>query len=321
MHSEEKFASLGTLIGKEFEFQKHSLIRTPFLHLELLGVTVPRPPRLEIRDGEARRLRNAVLSPSWPAALNNVRRRYVKDYETYFKRLPILSKAALQRRMKGQGEHFPPRAGQWFLNSFGSLRKKDLSFMYNRLAVEAAYRLQYPRDLDRYIHAQYMADLPSSLENNLDLTQMGGLNYQWFSMKQAIQEKLRKHEMHCTPIKRGRAILQAVTDFVKINAGRDLVDSELIQFLCTGRQNGPNREPVVGFVGADWQSVIYRIALYKSAIDFSFQQFARIKGRPPPGISPGRVVVVGKNCEVIERFNVDDIPPLFFHLDDAMLSP
>lgn len=269
---------------------------TPFSVLEAIGV-VPPSPSLDFAPIpiEAGREAEAIEKMS-----DEILRQALEFYE----QTPALSEANLLFKADEQRLHTRPDALPFFDRCITDVIKNREArcHMIACLAVDTLFKFDFPCRTLPFFQVRFLAMLFSvdEIDNSVSL----------FRVVKKIWDAVYSR-MYRDPASFNRERLLKAQKHMEIKKSRDLVDCDLIHYLCVGFMTGDHRSPVIGCTTDDLDTIVTRIAVFKTIQEQYSKDALKMMGRKRNEVvrhEPGTVIHCTPNARVKGSIRVADIP-------------
>lgn len=241
--------------------------------------------------------------------IENVRTAQFKRYLEFFSGHKDLSAEALQLKYQEQCKWLSKLGKDAFKLFFEDhiKTKKDTDYIAQFLAFDAIYKFDWPQELRSYRDVHIVVDLFRSLKDDVGVMQTRGLKYLWHNFSEVL---LKRKEW--TRFKRTeeefREEIATATDAIDLKTREDLLDTEMFQFLVTGKMHDQVFAPVYVYTMEAPEKFTSRLTLMKTLINSS-REALKPEQLELANFSPGFVVFVSGDGKVIKSTSVEGISP------------
>lgn len=241
--------------------------------------------------------------------IDNSRMDQYNKYFDFFSQHPQLDHECLQAKYNARFEWLSDSGKKVFEQFFlGHIKnKKSTDYIAQSLAFDAIYKFNWPRELHTYRDVKIIADLFHTLKDDLGVVQTRGLKYLWHNfsarlIKQKAWDRFKRTEEEF------RNEIKVASESIDLKTKEDLLDTEMLQFLVTGKMHRKLFSPVYVYTMEAPQKFIDRLALVKALI-------GSIRALIPehlelPEFNQGFVVFVSGDGQIIKQLSVKDVSPL-----------
>jgi hypothetical protein len=331
------------------DFRRQPAIITPFALLEAIGFgTIPsvnsfKPDKAKIslaskKAENANRLRvkverdksnlpgdeiaaltaSAKLDESAVSELiKEIRLDLLQKYCAFFESNSQLQISALKAKYNERLPHLSPSGQAAYAKFFEPKLQddEDVKYISQYLAYDALYKIDWPKVLRPFHDVHVFTDLFHSLNDDKGVMQTRALKYSWRSFTdQVIEMKLwPSFKMDEAEF---RAEVRAALDALDLKTRKDLLDTEILQLLTTGKNLNGKLLPVFVYTNEDPLKFMNRLRLvtgFIRAIRETVIQYGSL-----PEFAPGTVVFVDTSGKIREILYVGSVTP--FLADKPPLS-
>lgn len=241
--------------------------------------------------------------------IENFRTIQFTKYREIFSNAPELSPETLQRKFQDQYEWLS-KVGKEAFDLFFKKHiqtKKDTDHITQFVAFDAVYKFEWPKALRIYRDVHVFADLFRSLKDDVGVMQTRGLKYVWHNLAEEFIEGEEWVRLKRTEEEFRKEIAEA-TDAIDLKTREDLLDTEMLQFLVTGKIFQEKFAPVYVYTLEGPDKFISRIALIKMLINSS-REAMKPAELDLPEFSPGVVAFVAADGTVSRFVRVNEVTP------------
>lgn len=241
--------------------------------------------------------------------VNSFRITLYKFYLEFFSTERKLSPEYLQAKFQDQYERLSPMGKEAYDKLFKEhiQDKKDSVYIAQFLAWDAIYKFDWPQSLHHHLNLHISADLFRSLKDDIGVMQARGLQSFWrtYSNELICIEGWNRFKMTKPEFKNE---LAAVSKAVHFKSREDLLDTEILQFLVTGKLHAEDFTPVYVYTMELPEKFIPRIAAMKTLI-YSIREALMPSEFRLPDFVPGFILFVSSSGNIDKYVSVSEILP------------
>ncbi len=243
--------------------------------------------------------------------LEAIRTDLFKKYKNYFSTHDALKPETLLSKFNGQYERLSNAGKAAFDNFFRSHvgKQSDTDYIAQFLAFDAIYKFDWPGELLVFRDAHVFGDMIHALKDDISVMQTRGFKYVWINASRIFLQKEEWTRFKMSE-EEFEAELNTGIEALDIKTREDLLDTEILQFLVTGKRLESKFEPIYVYTKEEnIDKFIKRIAVMKTLANF-VEVTANEYSINLPSFSAGTIIFVGKNHKIEKIIDVKDVTPL-----------